>query len=117
MIQSISTSLFFGVSLGNKFGDRLVCLIGSVLISICSFFSSYTSNFYLFVTLYGILFGLFSGSIYMIPYNTAYKYFPNHKGIVSGCISTGMGLGSFIFSWIAYALVNPDNKSAILING
>ena len=117
MVQTISITLFFGVTIGNKFGDRLTCLVGTLLVAIFSFLSSFTTNFGVFVTLYGILFGIFSGCVYMIPYNTAYKYFPGNKGIASGCISAGLGLGSFIFSWIAFAIVNPNNVDPEKING
>jgi hypothetical protein len=34
--------------------------------------------------------------------------------MVSGIISAGFGLGSFVFSWIAFAMINPDNKKAEL---
>ncbi len=32
--------------------------------------------------------------------------------MVSGIISAGFGLGSFVFSWVAFAMINPDNKKA-----
>lgn len=48
----------------------------------------------------------------MIPFNLGHRYFPNHKGRVSGLISSGFGLGSLFFGVILKALVNPDSKKS-----
>ena len=53
------------------------------------------------------------GISYLIPYNNAYKYFPNNKGLVSGIICSGYGIGAFIMSLVVLALINPDNEKVL----
>lgn len=36
-------------------------------------------------------------------------WFPNNKGLVSGIVVSGFGIGAFIFNQIQTKLVNPDN--------
>ena len=38
-------------------------------------------------------------------------YFPQHKGLVTGIVLCGFGLGSFVFDLISTAVVNPDGES------
>jgi len=45
----------------------------------------------------------------MIPMINGFNHFPSRKGMISGMIVGGFGLGSFIFSFIVFGLVNPDN--------
>ena len=37
-----------------------------------------------------------------------YLYFPNNKGLVSGIITGGFALCSFVFGLIFFAIVNPN---------
>ena len=48
---------------------------------------------------------------YMVPLICGWEWFPENKGLVTGCILGGYGFGSFIFSQISTKLVNPDNAS------
>lgn len=43
-----------------------------------------------------------------------FKWFPNHKGLVSGLVVAGFGSGAFIFDQVQTAFINPDNKGADL---
>ena len=38
-----------------------------------------------------------------------WELFPNHKGIVTGMISCGFGIGSFLFGIVSTLLINPNN--------
>lgn len=93
-----------------KLGIRLHCFIFSVFFSVCVFVSSYMTSFWYFVLLYGVGFGFGSGMIYLIPLYNCYKFFPNKRGLISGIIMGGYGVGSLISSNIFLTLVNPDNK-------
>lgn len=54
----------------------------------------------------------------MCPIIAGWEYFPTRKGLVSGLIVAGFGLGSFIFGFIALAITNPDNvKPTLQVNG
>jgi MFS transporter, OFA family, oxalate/formate antiporter len=70
-----------GVTLGNQYvggdtEDRLFLLLGSI----------------------GLLAGVGIGYAYVCPIAALVKWFPQHKGLVSGVAVAGFGLGSYIFS-------------------
>jgi OFA family oxalate/formate antiporter-like MFS transporter len=39
------------------------------------------------------------------------QWFPDKKGLVTGIILGGFGLGSFIFTQVQTAILNPNNVS------
>lgn len=59
------------------------------------------------------MFGIAVGTSYLIPLHTAYEYFPHKKGLISGIIIGGFGLGAFIFGFIAFALTNPNDERVL----
>ena len=46
---------------------------------------------------------------YIPPIMCGWEYFPNRRGLVSGIIVGGFGLGAVIFGFVAAALVNPND--------
>mmetsp|Transcript_34732 Transcript_34732/g.53323 ORF Transcript_34732/g.53323 Transcript_34732/m.53323 type:complete len:126 (-) Transcript_34732:685-1062(-) len=42
-----------------------------------------------------------------------WEYFPGHKGKVNGTIVSGFGIGALLFSFIAKAVVNPENLNKV----
>ncbi|KAL4509367.1 hypothetical protein ABPG72_018298 [Tetrahymena utriculariae] len=116
---SLNIGTPFGPILANKIGFRPFMFINSILMGLSVIASSYfVNNFPLFVVLYGIIFGLLSGALYMVPFNTCYLYFPNRKGLVGGVITAGYALGSTALIWVMFALINPDNeKPSVKIDG
>ena len=57
--------------------------------SFCVFISSYITNFYAFVLVYGIGFGFFGGVTYVGTLYIGFQHFPAHKGKVSGILLCG----------------------------
>lgn len=91
----------FGVKLMKKIKAKQICIATGILIGISFYVSSLTKSFYTFVVTFGILGGVLIGFLYMIPVAHCYKYFPKKKGMVSGIIVAGSGLGTFLFSMLA----------------
>ena len=89
-------------------------ILASILFSGGVFYSSYTEDLYSFALVYGILTGMAMGLSYMVPLINAVQYFPEKKGLVSGIIVAGFGLGSLVFSFLAIILMNPDGVN---VNG
>ncbi|CAI2363853.1 unnamed protein product [Moneuplotes crassus] len=89
----------------------LCCLIGSCIAIGAAIIASFTTNFIIFMVLYGFFFGLGCGIAYLAPIITSWDYFPERKGLVSGIILAGYGLGPFIFGYISSAIANPENES------
>lgn len=63
----------------------------------------------IFTTTFAISFGICNGSGYTIPLKICWELFPNQKGMVTGVISCGFGVGSFLFGIISTMLINPNN--------
>ncbi|CAI2359008.1 unnamed protein product [Moneuplotes crassus] len=89
----------------------LCCLVGSCIAIGAVIIASFTTNFIIFMVLHGFFFGLGSGIAYLAPIITSWDYFPERKGLVSGIILAGYGLGPFIFGYISSAIANPENES------
>lgn len=81
--------------------------IGGVLSAI-----TFATNFLTFTLMFAGCFGCCNGLMYTIPLKICWDYFPERKGMVSGTIICGFGLGSFIFSFLSTVLTNPNNSSA-----
>lgn len=113
MMFCMACTLPFGVKVMNMLGSpRKAAVVLTILCAGSIFFSSFATVFAAFCVIYGILFGFFSGLLYMMPIYCGYLYFPNKKGIVSGLVLTGYGFGSFIFNFMALGIINPDNEKA-----
>ena len=67
-------------------------------------------SFTAFTVVYSVSFGICNGLSYTIPLKVGWDHFPNSKGLVSGLIIGGFGLGSFIFGLISTLLINPKNS-------
>lgn len=57
-------------------------------------------------------FGIGKGFIYPAPLRATWSHLPGRKGMVSGIIVSGLGLGAFIYGIIIQKLVNPNNLPA-----
>ena len=67
-------------------------------------------SFGAFMVLYSVSFGICNGLSYTIPLKVGWDHFPNSKGLVSGIIIGGFGLGSFLFGLLSTLLINPSNS-------
>ena len=66
-------------------------------------------NFLLYCITYGCFTGIVTGVCYVIPISNSISHFPDKGGLITGSILAGFGLGSFVFSQISLALINPSN--------
>ena len=57
------------------------------------------------------------GLCYWTPIICGWEWFPENKGLVTGIIVGGFGLGAFIFGLITSAVANPDNLERVEIDG
>ena len=64
-----------------------------------------------FTVLFALSFGMVNGLCYTIPLKVGWDYFPDNKGMVTGIIVFGFGLGTFIFGFLSTMLINPNNLS------
>jgi hypothetical protein len=47
---------------------------------------------------------------YLSPLRLAWKHFPERKGMITGIIMTGFGIGTSILNYISKNIINPNNE-------
>ena len=88
-------------------GPRNVTIVGVVLWGLGNLLAGLgTSHFgapWLYVT-YGIIGGIGNGMAYITPVATVTKWFPDKRGLASGMVVMGFGLGAFFYGFILKAI-------------
>lgn len=98
-----------------KFGVVKAALFGAWFMALGVYLSSYAKNLLTFIACYSLMFGSGVGLAYTAPMIAGWKWLPNSKGLVSGVVLMGYGLGGFIFNLVGTSFTNP--KSLNVING
>jgi MFS family permease len=80
--------------------------------SVVLFLSSFVTNAYFFVWVYGIGIGLMSGGIFLPIVWILWNNIPSRKGLTTGIILFGYTFGSIPSGLIFTFLANPSNESA-----
>ena len=84
-----------------RMGPRKLALLGSALFSIGYLIGGlalYLDWIALFYLGYGVIGGAGIGLGYVTPVATVAKWFPDHKGLVTGIVVMGFGVGAFLLS-------------------
>ncbi|MHA1245689.1 MAG: MFS transporter, partial [Candidatus Heimdallarchaeota archaeon] len=95
-----------------KLGPRITSLIGGILYSggvlLCALAAMAESlaAFYIF---FGVITGAGVAFVYVCQLATLVKWFPNHKGAITGLATAGFALGGFMFSNIFKALFKAED--------
>ena len=66
-----------------------------------------------FFIFYAVGFGIGKGFLYPAPLKASWSHLPGRKGLVSGVIVSGLGLGAFVYGIVVNMIVNPDNLSPV----
>ena len=86
----------FAGSYMDKYGPRVMTIIGGLFISIGWFLSGFTSSIIVLTISYGVIGGLGVGIAYGAPMAVAAKWFPDKQGLAVGLTLGGFGLSPFI---------------------
>jgi MFS family permease len=110
-VAGMGCTAWFGGWLSNKLGPRLTTLIGGWIMSagVLLTYLAIKVSFWLVLLTYGIMFGVGMGVAYTAPLATAMKWMPRWKGVASGFVVSGFGLGALAFSPVQTLYVNPEN--------
>lgn len=81
----------------NKYGSRYAVFIGGAIICGSVTISIFTKQPIAFFIFYAAGFGIGKGFIYPAPLRATWSHLPGRKGMVSGIIVSGLGLGAFIY--------------------
>lgn len=95
-----------------------MCVFGTYLATsewLLSFADDGHNRLMLFTTTFAVSFGICNGLGYTMPLKICWDLFPTKKGMVTGVIICGFGVGSFVFGIISTFLINPTNQQTELI--
>jgi MFS family permease len=140
--SATETSLVFGIAIffigigavvGGRWQDRVgprnVTLAGIVIWGIGNVLASVgPHDVWWWDVTYGVIGGFGNGMAYITPLATVTKWFPDKRGLASGMVVMGFGLGAFIYGFVLKAIPGfvtaskdagayADAKSAAVIAG
>ena len=105
-ILSFAGAMVFAGRLQDVKGPRFTAILGAVFLTVAFLIASQVGRIggkpmdrvvILWVTI-GLIAGVGIGFAYVCPIAALVKWFPKHKGLVSGLAVAGFGLGALIFS-------------------
>jgi MFS family permease len=116
--SSTQTSLVFGIAIfmigigavvGGRWqdhvGPRNVTIVGIVLWGLGNLLAAVGPHtVWWFDLTYGIIGGFGNGMAYITPVATVTKWFPDKRGLASGMVVMGFGLGAFFYGFILKAI-------------
>ncbi len=91
--------------LSDRFGPRIVVVIGGVILGIGFFLTSTITTKYQLYLYYGLIAGFGGGMVYLPPIATAPKWWPDRRALATGLSVVGLGLGSFIMGPLATKMI------------
>jgi len=77
----------------DRFGPRIVVLVGGLLAGLAWILNSYASTLAM-LYLAQIIGGIGAGAVYGTAVGNALKWFPDHRGLATGLTAAGFGIGS-----------------------
>jgi len=112
------TSLIFGIAIfflgigcvvggrrQDRFGPRNVTIVGIVLWGVGNVLAAVGPHEVWWWDLtYGVIGGFGNGMAYITPVATVTKWFPDRRGLASGMVVMGFGLGAFFYGFILKAI-------------
>jgi len=113
-ILPILIGIIFSVLLAMKIGYKRLIFIASTMYSVGILISIIINNF-LFFCIFYIGVSTSGYAIGAMPiYVCIWSHFINEKGKVTGVLIFFQGIGTLVFSLIALALINPENKEGTI---
>jgi MFS family permease len=105
--------------LQDRFGPRITCVVGGLLVGLGFFWISQTTSYWAWVAGFGILAGMGIGFGYSAATPPALKWFPPARtGLIAGIVVSGFGLASVYIAPLATYLVGHYGlQQAMMIFG
>jgi MFS family permease len=105
-------------ALSDRYGTRLVVLLGGVLLGLGLVLASRASTLGQFQLLYGAIVGLASGAFYAPMTAATAKWFTRNRSLAVALVSAGLSLGSTFMAPLARWLITTyDWRTAMIVIG
>ncbi len=99
-----------GGKLQDKFGPRIVALIGGILFGVGIFLSAFVHTPWMMVLTFGVIAGLGMGFAYSSATPAAIKWFePRKKGLIAGIVVAGIGISSIYMAPLTTFLLKGNS--------
>ncbi|MEO0025799.1 MAG: OFA family MFS transporter [candidate division WOR-3 bacterium] len=95
-----------GGRLQDRFGPRIVAIIGGILLALGMILASFAQNITMLVIAYGVVSGIGIGFAYVCPISAGVKWFPDKRGLITGLAVAGFGAGALIVGPLARAMID-----------
>ncbi|PLX83093.1 MAG: MFS transporter [Desulfuromonas sp.] len=97
-----AAAMIIAGKLQDKFGPRVTCILGGLLVSAGFIWISQTTNYWSWIVGFGVLAGMGIGFGYSAATPPALKWFPPAKtGLIAGIVVSGFGLASVYIAPLA----------------
>lgn len=113
------TSLVFTISFGvvplamivagkiqDKIGPKTVVLVGGILFGVGIIGAGFTDSLSVLYSTYGVTGGIGMGTTYACTVANTVKLFPDRRGLASGLVVAGFGLGAVLFAPLSTWLID-----------
>jgi MFS family permease len=110
---------FFWGAMSDRFGARIVVLIGSVLLGLALVLASRAESLLAFQLTYGVLVGLSASAFFAPMIAITMSWFDEHRSLAVSLVSAGMGMAPMTVSPFARWLISAydDWRVAMLLIG
>lgn len=95
----------FVSAMANRWGFRLVTIIGSIIASIAFALSSQATNLYFLYITYGVIGGIGFSMIYIPAVIVVGYYFERWRALATGIAMCGSGVGTFLMAPLCTSLI------------
>src|SRR5712691_6222093 len=102
----LGIAAFFGGLWLNRKGPRIVALTGGFLYGTGVYLASFSDHklWWLYLS-YGVIGGIGLGFSYIVPVAVLVKWFPDHRGLITGVAVGGFGAGALVTAPVATRLI------------
>jgi MFS family permease len=109
---------FFWGALSDRFGTRVVVLVGGILVGAGMVMASQSATLGQFQLLFGVVVGFAAGSFYAPMTATTTRWFTRHRSLAVALVSSGIGLASMTVAPLARFLITAyDWRTAMFVIG
>lgn len=108
----LAFATLFAGKLQEHFGIRNLTLVSGVLVGLGLIASAHVKSLDMIYLLAGVVVGFAVGIAYISTLSNLIKWFPNHKGLISGISVGAFGSGSLLFKYVNAALIADAGVSA-----